>query len=64
MVVRNKKFRILITDNFFSCRLIMMKLCTVIKHGNDHHFYGNCLIKLSKKCLKASFLERLMKEYE
>ena len=32
--------------------------------GNGHRFHGNCLIKLTKKSLKASFLKKLMKDYE
>ena len=53
---------------------MVMKLCTVIGLSNTakteveifvkcHRFHGNCLLKLTKKCLKASFLGRL-KEYE
>ena len=35
-VVRNKKLKILIIDNFFSCHLMIMKLCTVIELGNAY----------------------------
>ena len=31
---------------------------------NGHCFHDNRLIKLTKKCLKAPFLEHLMKEYD
>ena len=54
---------------------MVIKLCIVIEleiHSqnwswnfcNGHRFHGNCLIKLNKKCPNASFLERLMKEYD
>ena len=33
-LVRNKKLKILIIDNFFFCHLKVMKLCTVIELGN------------------------------
>ena len=70
-----KNLKILVIDNFFSCHLKVTKLCTAIKLGSTwsklkskfsigHRFHGNRLIKLTKMCLKASFLERLMKEYE
>ena len=75
-LVRNKnKLKILIIGNFFPCHLMVMKLCTVIKlentwpklklkFCNGHRFHGNRSMKLTKKCLKASFLECLLKEYQ
>ena len=70
-----KKLKILIIDNFFFHHLMVVKLCTVLEPGNTkpklkwkfsngHRFHGNRLIKLTKQCLNASFLDRLMKEYE
>ena len=62
IMTETKNLKILITDNFFSCHLIVMQLCTIIELGNtqyDHHFHGNHLIKWTKKCLMASFLELL-----
>ena len=46
-VVRNKKFENLITDNFFSCHLIVMQLCTIIELGNTQP-------KLKSKFFKRS----------
>ena len=54
---------------------MVTKLCKVIELENiwqklsqnfcdGHRFHGNCLIKLTKKCLKASFLECLIKKYK
>ena len=73
--METKNLKILIIHNFFSCQLKVIKIGIAIELGNSepkrkskffnsHRFYGNDLIKLTKMCLKASFLECLMKEYE
>ena len=57
-----------IIDNFFCHYLMVIKLCTVIEVAtysenwcfwNCCHFHGNYLTKLTKRCLKVSFLSNL-----
>ena len=62
-------------DNIFFLSVIIIKLCTLkqlenvhqklkLKFYNDCGFHGNHSTKMTKKGLKASFLDSLMKEYK
>ena len=70
-----KKLKISIPDNIFFLYLIIIKLCTLKQLENIHEklklifhngrgFHGIHSTKMTKKGLKALFLESLMKEYK